>query len=119
MGDRQAPTSPPADGSGKPAPPPAPPRDSEGESRVDVDALTEEAGLALILTALFGVNATEPIADGGYIRFYEGRGPGILQQIDERLLRLERLHDLGEIRFFMGDDLAPADDASAEDEEGS
>jgi len=68
--------------------------------------LSDREALALILTALFGVNALDDIEDGGYIVFGKGATTGILDQIDQRLTRIEGRLRLAPIAFWLGDEEA-------------
>lgn len=77
------------------------PSDAEPES----PDLSEAAGFALILYMLFGPNASKEIKDGGYIRFFTGgSSPGILEQTDKRLVRIEEKLGLAPISFVVGDE---------------
>ena len=67
--------------------------------------ISETDSLAMILYMLFGPNAGEEIKDGGYIRYFVGgTAPGILEQIDKRLVRLEEKLGLAPIEFIVGDE---------------
>ena len=67
--------------------------------------ISESDSLALIMYMLFGPNAGEEIKDGGYIRYFVGgTAPGILEQIDKRLVRLEEKLGLVPIEFVVGDE---------------
>jgi len=60
------------------------------EDQGDGASIEPEDALGIVMYLLFGGNATLEIEDGGYIRWEEGEmSAGILQQIDERLTRLE------------------------------
>jgi len=82
---------------------PAPEEPDDGATIEDGDAL------AIVMYLLFGGNATLDIEDGGYIRWEEGKmSAGILQQVDERLTRLEEEAGLPPLEFMVrkpeGDD---------------
>ncbi len=71
----------------------------------DKPELSEGDALAMVLYMLFGPNAAEEIEDGGYVRYHiGGRSPGILEQIDKRLIRIEEELGLDPISFVIGDD---------------
>lgn len=75
------------------------PTDDEPEEISEADAL------AMILYMLFGPRAADEIEAGGYIRYFTGgTSPGILEQIDKRLVRIEETLGLEPMAFIVGDD---------------